>query len=190
MASSYTRGAKKVMVGEREEWSGDTHQGSLSITDRGIAPHTQHLEELWPMRWRRCPMQELHWWGRASGVVYPAPSCRGLVQNLVFFFLLRMILVSCGSVGSFWVVHSASSRSAWFAFFALLFVDLCILLRHPVTCFHQQLEQCICRFPAFFLGLRQAAAGHPHIVGADIHTLLDGMSPDQEPRLPQIWLWS
>ena len=63
-------------------------------------------------------------------------------------------------------------------------------LRHPVTCFHQQLEQCICPFSAFFVGLRQPAAGHPCIVGADIHTLLDGMSPGQKPRLPQRWLES
>ena len=56
----------------------------------------------------------------SSRSLYPAPSCRGLVQDLVFFFLLRMILVSRGSVGSFWVVHSASSGSAWYAFFTLV----------------------------------------------------------------------
>ena len=56
---------------------------------------------------------------RSRGL-YPAPSCRGLVWDLVLFFLLRMILVPRGLVGSFWVVHSASSRSAWYAFFALV----------------------------------------------------------------------
>ena len=35
---------------------------------------------------------------------------------------------------------------------------------------------------------RQPAAGHPNIVGANIHTLLDGMSSGQKPRLPQRWL--
>ena len=56
----------------------------------------------------------------SSRSLYPAPSCRGLVWDLVFFFLLRMILVSHGLVGSFWVVHSVSSGSAWYAFFALV----------------------------------------------------------------------
>ena len=56
----------------------------------------------------------------SSRGLYPAPSCRGLVRDLVFFFLLRTILVPRGSVGSFWVVHSASSGSAWYAFFALV----------------------------------------------------------------------
>ena len=32
---------------------------------------------------------------------------------------------------------------------------------------------------------QQPASGHPRIVGADIHTLPDGMNPDQKPRLPQ-----
>ena len=38
---------------ERAEWfkypwqSGDTHQGSPSITNRGTVPHTQQLEVLW-----------------------------------------------------------------------------------------------------------------------------------------------
>ena len=56
----------------------------------------------------------------SSRSLYPAPSCGGLVRDLVFFFLLRMSLVSLGSVGSFWEVHSASSGSAWYAFFALV----------------------------------------------------------------------
>ena len=56
----------------------------------------------------------------SSRSLYPAPSRRGLVQDLVLFFRLRMILVSRGSVGSFWVVHSASSGSACHAFFALV----------------------------------------------------------------------
>ena len=45
----------------------------------------------------------------SSRSLYPAPSCGALVRDLVFFFLFRMILVPRGSVGSFWVVHSASS---------------------------------------------------------------------------------
>ena len=79
-----------------------------------------------PPRWRRCPTQEqwsgseLHWWGRAAGVVSLALSCGGLVRDLVLFFLLRMILVPSGSVGSSWVVHSGSSGSVLYAFFALV----------------------------------------------------------------------
>ena len=40
---------RKEQSGLKSPWlSGDTHQGSPSITDRGIiAPHTQQLEVLW-----------------------------------------------------------------------------------------------------------------------------------------------
>ena len=38
-------------------------------------------------------------------------------------------------------------------------------------------------FPNIFPWSRQPAAGHPSIVGANIRTLSDGMSPGQKPRL-------
>ena len=39
---------RKEQSGLKSPWqSGDTHQGSPSITDRGIASHTQQLEVLW-----------------------------------------------------------------------------------------------------------------------------------------------
>ena len=44
--------------------------------------------------------------------------------------------------------------------------------------------------PNLFTWSRQPAAGHPRIVGANIHTLPDGMSPGQKPRLPLRWLGS
>ena len=44
--------------------------------------------------------------------------------------------------------------------------------------------------PSIFPWSRGPAAGHPHIVGANIHTLPDGMSSGQKPRLPQRWLGS
>ena len=42
----------------------------------------------------------------------------GFSGTSFFFFFFRMILVSRGSMGSFWVVHLVSSMSAWYAFFA------------------------------------------------------------------------
>ena len=44
--------------------------------------------------------------------------------------------------------------------------------------------------PSIFPWSQQPVAGHPRIVGAYIHTLPNGMSPDQKPRLPQRWLGS
>ena len=39
---------RKEQSGLKSPWqSGDTHQGSPSITDRGIAPHIQQLEVFW-----------------------------------------------------------------------------------------------------------------------------------------------
>ena len=40
--------SQKKQNGLKFPWqSGDTHQGTPSITDKGIAPHTQQLEVLW-----------------------------------------------------------------------------------------------------------------------------------------------
>ena len=98
-------------------WSGDTHQGSP----------VHHIPSRWrycgspcrnvPMRWKHCPElkrklnSKSHWWGQAAGVDYVASSWRGPSWIFFSFFFLRMILVSWGSVGSLWAVHSAFSGS-------------------------------------------------------------------------------
>ena len=45
---------------------------------------------------------------------------KGLVQDLLSFFFLRMILVSRRSAGSLCTVHSAFSGSAWYVHFTLI----------------------------------------------------------------------
>ena len=117
---------RKDQSGLKTPWqSGDTHQGSPSITERGIAPHTQPLEVLWPMRWKHCPelKQKLNsksrWWGQAAGIDYAASSWRGS-SRIFFFFFLCMILVSRGSVGSLCAAHSVFLGSAWYVLFTLV----------------------------------------------------------------------
>ena len=78
------------------------------------------------MRWKHCPElkwklnSKSHWWGQAAGVDYVASPWRGSSRIFFSFFFLRMILVSQGSVGSLCAAHSASSRSAWYALFILM----------------------------------------------------------------------
>ena len=78
------------------------------------------------MRWKHCPElkwklnSKSHWWGQAAGVDYVASPWRGSSRIFFSFFFLRMILVSQGSVGSLCAAHSASSRSAWYALFVLM----------------------------------------------------------------------
>ena len=80
---------RKEQSGLKSPWqSGDTHQGSPSITDRGIAPHTSSwkccgsLLRKVPMRWTHCPElkwklnSKSHWWGQAAGVDCAASSWR------------------------------------------------------------------------------------------------------------------
>ena len=102
---------RKEQSGLKSWLSGDTHQGSPSITDRGIAPHTQQWRGCGsprgnvPMRWKHCPElkrklnSKSRWWGQAAAVDYVASSWRGSSGIFFSFFFLRMISVSRGSGG-------------------------------------------------------------------------------------------
>ena len=117
--------SRKEQGGLKSPWqSGDTHQGSPSITDRGIiAPHTQQLEVLW-----KSVKECAHGMETLSSVEMEVkfkitlmrPSSRswlcgfilkGLIWDLLFLLLLKDDLslsrVSCvplcSSLNSFWV---------------------------------------------------------------------------------------
>ena len=123
---------RKEQSGLKSPWqSGDTHQGSPSITDRGIAPHTSSwkccgsLLRKVPMRWTHCPELKWKlnskscWWGQAAGVDCAASSWRGS-SGIFFSFFLRVVLVSWGSAGSLCAVHSVFFGSAWYVLFTLV----------------------------------------------------------------------
>ena len=93
---------RKEQSGLKSPWlSGDTHQGSPSITDRGIAP--QHSS--WrccgspcrsvSMRWKHCPElkrrlnSKSRWWGQAVGSWLCDFILKGLVQDFLFLLLLN-----------------------------------------------------------------------------------------------------
>lgn len=93
---------------------------SPSITDRGIAPHTQQLEGC-GRPCKNVPLNEdivlCRNSSQAQNYIGETSSRNHLPSSILgracpgprFFFFFRMILVSRGSVGSFWVVHLVSS---------------------------------------------------------------------------------
>ena len=94
--------SRKEQNGLKSPWrSSDTHQGSPSITDRGIAPHTQQLEVVWKST-KECAheMKTLSWVEMEVKfkITLMNPSSRswlcsfilkGLVWDLLFLLLLK-----------------------------------------------------------------------------------------------------
>ena len=91
---------RKELSGLKSPWqSGDSHQGSPPITDRGIAPHSQKLKVLWKSTWECAhEMKTLSWIETEVKfkITLMRPSSRswlcgftlkGLIQDLLFLLL-------------------------------------------------------------------------------------------------------